>query len=61
MQSSNRDTDIENKFLIPREERGWDKLGDWDCHIYTIDTMHKITENLRTYCVTQGTLLNALW
>ena len=24
-------------------ERGvWDELGDWDGHIYTIDTMYKI-------------------
>ena len=21
---------------------GWDELGDWDRHIYTIDTMYKI-------------------
>ena len=21
---------------------GWDKMGDWDWHIYTIDTMYKI-------------------
>ena len=21
---------------------GWDELGDWDWHIYTIDTLHKI-------------------
>ena len=27
---------------IPREKRRWDELGDWDCHIYTIDTMYKI-------------------
>ena len=24
------------------EGGGWDELGDWDCHIYTIDTMYKI-------------------
>ena len=23
-------------------KQGWDELGDWDCHIYTIDTMYKI-------------------
>ena len=23
-------------------KRGWDELGDWDWHIYTIDTMYKI-------------------
>ena len=27
---------------IPREKRRWDELGDWDCHIYTIDTTYKI-------------------
>ena len=28
---------------IPRGKgEGWDELGDWDWHIYTIDTMYKI-------------------
>ena len=22
--------------------RKWEELGDWDCHIYTTDTMNKI-------------------
>ena len=26
----------------PRGKKGWDELGDWDWHIYTIDTMYKI-------------------
>ena len=38
----NRDTSIENKSLDTKgESRGWNKLGDWDWHIYTIDTMCK--------------------
>ena len=24
------------------ERSGWEVLGDWDPHIYTIDTMYKI-------------------
>ena len=28
---------------IPRGKGGvWEELGDWDWHIYTVDTMHKI-------------------
>ena len=26
----------------PRGKGGWDNWGDWDQHIYTIDTMYKI-------------------
>ena len=26
----------------PRGKGGWDNLGDWDCHIYTVDIMNKI-------------------
>ena len=25
-------------------EKGMDELGDWDWHIYTIDTMYKIDD-----------------
>ena len=39
------DTDVENKHMdTKRARRGWDELGDWDRHIYTIDTMYK-TDN----------------
>ena len=39
----NRDTDVENKCMDTKGGRGeWDELGDWDQHIYTIDTMYKI-------------------
>ena len=37
--------------------RGWDEVGNWCGHVYTIDTIYKITEN---YCRVQGTLLKAL-
>ena len=37
----------------------WDELGDQDLHICTIDTMYKIDNY--SYCITQETLLNALW
>ena len=43
LQSRNRDTDIENKWMDTKGEReGWEELGAWDWHIYTIDTMYKI-------------------
>ena len=41
LQSRNRDTDIENKHGY-QGGRGWKEKGDWDWHIYTIDTMYKI-------------------
>ena len=41
LQSRNRDTDIENK-RMGTKVGGWDELGDWDWHVYTIDTMYKI-------------------
>ena len=42
-QSRNRDTDLEIKHMDIKGERwGWDKLGDWDWYIYTIDTADKI-------------------
>ena len=41
----NRNTDIVNKHMNTKEGKGeWDELGDWDWHVYTIDTMHK-TDN----------------
>ena len=45
LRSRNKDTDIQTyghkktNVWTPRAEMGWDKLGDWDWHIYT--TMHK--------------------
>ena len=33
------DTDMENKHT---DNKWWDKLGDWEGHIYTIDSMYKI-------------------
>ena len=44
-QSRNRDTDVENKRMDTKGEKGgWDELGDWDWHVYTIDTMYKIDQ-----------------
>ena len=44
LQSRNRDTDVENKCMDTKEERGgqWEEFGDWNWHIYTIVTMYKI-------------------
>ena len=42
MQSRNRDPDVEKKHMDTMGEGGSDELGDWDWHIYTIDTMYKI-------------------
>ena len=38
-----RDPDVENKCMDTKEGKdGWDKLGDWDRYLCTIDTMSKI-------------------
>ena len=43
LQSRNRNTEVENKCTDTKGERGgWEELGDWDWHIYTIDAMYKI-------------------
>ena len=42
LQSRNRDTDVENKRMVTKGEGGMGWLGDWNWHIYTIDTMYKI-------------------
>ena len=64
LQSRNRDTAIENKCMDKKGEgwgQGGGELGDWDWHIYTIDTMYKIDNSWEhTYCIAQGTLLTAL-
>jgi len=31
---------------------GWDESGNWDWHIYAIDTMYRVL--IRTYCIAQG-------
>ena len=41
-------------------KRGWDELEECDWHVYTIDTMHKIS-NQRAYYSAQGPLLGAPW
>jgi len=41
--NTKRDTDVENKHLdTKRGKEGLYILGDWDGHIYTIDSMYKI-------------------
>ena len=42
LQSRNSDIDVENKCMDTKGERGWEELGGWDWHIYTIDTIYKI-------------------
>ena len=34
-------TDIEKKHKDTKWRGRWDKLGDWDWHKYTIDTIYK--------------------
>ena len=41
LQNRNRVTDVKNKLMVTKGERG-DKLGDWDWHIHT--TVYK-TDN----------------
>ena len=36
LQSRNWVTDVDNKLKVTKGKRGWDKLGNWDEHIYTI-------------------------
>ena len=36
MQSRNRDADVENKHGNQGRREGWDELGEWDGHVYTI-------------------------
>ena len=45
LQSRNGDTEVENKYGYQGGKRDWDKLGGWDWHIYTIDTVNKIGAN----------------
>ena len=34
LQKRNKVTDVENKHIVTKCERGGDKLGDWDWHIH---------------------------
>ena len=36
LQNRNRDIDTENKRTTQGEKWRGDKLGDWDCHVYTL-------------------------
>ena len=49
MQRRNRDTDIENKRVDIKGEEGWEQVGLWNWHIYTIDTMYKIESSVVTW------------
>ena len=43
LQNGNRDMDLEEKHMDTKVGyRRWNELGDWDGHIYTIDSMYKI-------------------
>ena len=44
MQSRNKDTDKQNRCIDTKGEREREELGDWDWHIYTIDTRDKIDD-----------------
>ena len=45
---------------MPRGKWGWEELGDWDCHIYAIDTCIKwITSENTLYSTRSSTY--ALW
>ena len=38
LQRRNRDIDVENKCMdIEGKSKGWEELGGWDWHIYTVD------------------------
>ena len=56
LQSRNRDTDIENKYIDIMVGTGkWNELRDWDWHMGVCVCV------MRTYCIAHGTLLNDLW
>ena len=40
LQSRNRDTAVKTEYVDTKRDGGWDELGDWDWHIYAIDTMY---------------------
>ena len=43
LQSRNRDTEVENKYMDTKRGKGREEdLGDWYWHIYIIDIMYKI-------------------
>ena len=61
LQSRNRDTAIENKCMDIKGER---EAGmNWEIGIdrYTLLTLCINRQPMRTYCVTQETLLSSLW
>ena len=41
LQSRNKDIDVGNKYMDTKGEGRREKLGEWNWHIYTIDTMFK--------------------
>ena len=42
MQSTNRGTGVEDRCMDTKGEGRWDKMGNWDWHIYTTDNMFKV-------------------
>lgn len=56
----NKNTNIENKYMDTKWKE--DVKGNYGgINICTTDTLHKIGELMRNYCIDQGTLVNALW
>ena len=61
LQNRNTDIDVENKCVaIKGGKEGRDELGDWDWHIYTIDTVYKI-DNYWEPTVQRRGLYSELW
>ena len=62
LQSRNRDTEVENKCMNTKGGR-WGGGRNWAIviDIYTLLILCTKWIISRTYCVAQGTLLNALW
>ena len=61
LQGRNRDTDAENKHM---DTKGRVNGMNWETGIDIYTNMYKIDKNrelMKTCCIAQGTLLNALW
>ena len=56
-------TNIGSKCTDTNGERGWRMNGEIEIHTYTLLMLciKWITNEMRTYCRAQGTVLSALW